>query len=436
MSGKTDVKLKDPDLKAALVVKDLKSPTSMAFLDENDILVLEKNGVVKRIIENNVLEQPVLNITSIVNNTRERGLLGIAISGHLPVVKDQLQNVNSKVYLYFTENIPNDIHNSCTMNCTGPRIVNSLFVYDMKDSNLVNPKLLLRIPFGTADIGLEHIGGKVALGPDGRIYVSGGDGYPCRDFNDCKNSVNKGILNSETFNTNGSSAIGTGGILVISKDGHNDRGDNILGDNFPLNVYYAYGIRNSFGLDFDPHTGNLWDTENGPYFGDEINLVDAGFNSGWAKAQGIWSISDYRQLVKDLPFGYHYPKGNIPSDPNNLFSYDGKGKYSAPEFTWNKSTGPTALQFFDSNRLGEKYEDDMFVGTYGKGRIYHFQLNEDRNKLATGRLESNVASNDTQLADFIFAKGLGPITDLQVSPDGYLYVLTYEGNLWKISKSR
>jgi glucose/arabinose dehydrogenase len=45
-------------------------------------------------------------------------------------------------------------------------------------------------------------------------------------------------------------------------------------DNHPLNMYYAYGIRNSFGLDFDPLTGNLWDTENGPEYGDEINLVE------------------------------------------------------------------------------------------------------------------------------------------------------------------
>jgi aldose sugar dehydrogenase len=55
----------------------------------------------------------------------------------------------------------------------------------------------------------------------------------------------------------------------------------------PLNRYYAYGIRNSFGFDFDPITGNLWDTENGPGFGDEINFVEPGFNSGSKKVQGF-----------------------------------------------------------------------------------------------------------------------------------------------------
>ena len=41
-------------------------------------------------------------------------------------------------------------------------------------------------------------------------------------------------------------------------------------------------------MDFDPLTKKLWDTENGPAFGDEINLVEPGFNSGWVKVQGIW----------------------------------------------------------------------------------------------------------------------------------------------------
>ena len=56
----------------------------------------------------------------------------------------------------------------------------------------------------------------------------------------------------------------------------------------PLDKYYAYGIRNSFGIDFDPLTRNLWDTENGPTYGDEINLVEPGFNSSWRKVQWLW----------------------------------------------------------------------------------------------------------------------------------------------------
>ena len=67
---------------------------------------------------------------------------------------------------------------------------------------------------------------------------------------------------------------GLGGVLRITQDGDVvDPANPIFGDESPLNLYYAMGIRNSFGMDFDPVTGNLWDTENGPTAGDEINLL-------------------------------------------------------------------------------------------------------------------------------------------------------------------
>ena len=54
-----------------------------------------------------------------------------------------------------------------------------------------------------------------------------------------------------------------------------------------MDLYYAYGIRNSFGIDFDPITGRLWDTEIGLDGKDEINIVEPGFNSGWRQIQGL-----------------------------------------------------------------------------------------------------------------------------------------------------
>ena len=432
-----DISIKNPDLKAELVLKGLKSPTSMSFLAEGDFLVLEKDGLVQRIVGNSILENPVLNLTSIVNSTRERGLLGIAISNDTASSKDGNLDSNSNIYLYLTERIPNIIHNPCNINnCTMSRVVNSLYVYEMNAGQLVNPTLLLSIPFGNADIGIEHLGGKITIGPDQRIYITGGDGYPCRNFEDCKKSIDKGQLNSKTSNSNGSDATGMGGILAISKDTKTNSSDSILGDFFPLNLYYAYGIRNSFGLDFDPRTGDLWDTENGPFFGDEINLVKPGSNSGWAKVQGIWPITNYNMLVKDLPIGYSFPEDHRAVNSGDLYDFNGNGKYTSPQFTWYDSIGATALKFFNSNELGEEYRDDMFVASYSKGRIYHFDLNEDRNSLATDiQLKNNVAYDENDLADFIFAQGFGPITDLQVSPDGFLYILSYEGNVWKITKS-
>jgi hypothetical protein len=95
-------------------------------------------------------------------------------------------------------------------------------------------------------------------------------------------------------------------------------------DDSMLQYYYAYGIRNGFGMDFDPVTGNLWDTENGPEFGDEINLVEPGFNSGRADVQGLMS-----KLEENLD--EHSVEGVGDVEDVELVDF-GRGNYSDPEF--------------------------------------------------------------------------------------------------------
>ena len=428
------VALEDSKLKVELVASGLKAPTSMAFLAKDDILILEKNGIVHRVFGNNILKQPVLDISTIVNDTRERGLLGISIPD--PKLNNSRNDTNgetTEIYLYFTREIPKNANKFCGANgCENDqRIVNSLYRYDVKYGKLVNPKLLINIPGGSDDIGIEHIGGAITTGSDGRIYITSGDSYPCRSIEDCKNSLTNGTLNSKTANSiNGSNPSGLGGILAVPQE-FDFVNDGNLSEGFPSNLYYAYGIRNSFGLDFDPVTGNLWDTENGPYFGDEINLVKKGFNSGWAKIQGIWPITNYSLAVKDLPEGHLFPKINSVTNPNTLYEFN-NGTYDSPKFSWNNSVGVTAIKFYNSDKMGRNYYNDIFVGSYSKGFLYHFDLNKDRTDLLTGNLENNVASRD-QLKPFIFGRGFYGVSDVDVSPDGLLYILSYtEGKLWRI----
>jgi aldose sugar dehydrogenase len=166
-------------------------------------------------------------------------------------------------------------------------------------------------------------------------------------------------------------------------------------------------------MDFDPLTGNLWDTENGPAFGDEINLVEPGFNSGWNKVQGIWKNEDGKKGEPDL-------------NPKNLVDFNGKGNYSDPEFVWDFTVGPTALKFFNSTQFGEEYENDIFVADINNGNIYHFDLNEERTELAlAGPLADKIANEREEMDDIIFAKGFNGIADLQVGPDGYLYIISH-----------
>ena len=96
-----------------------------------------------------------------------------------------------------------------------------------------------------------------------------------------------GSRNGQTQNNDGGGPVdGTSGILRVTQEGQ-PVGEGILGDTIPLRLYFAYGIRNSFPIDFDPITGTLSDTENGANDKDEINLVKPGFNSGWSQVTGF-----------------------------------------------------------------------------------------------------------------------------------------------------
>jgi aldose sugar dehydrogenase len=382
--------LKDPNLKVEVVAQGLRSPTSMAFLGPNDILVMEKEtGTVQRVVNGKMLPQPLLQVP--VSTTSERGMLGIAIAKH--------SNGPTYVFLYYTKD----------GGAGSQSLANVLYRYELSNNQLVNPKLLLNLP---ALPGPNHNGGKVLVGLDSNVYTVIGDLRAHRT--QAQNVVN------------GPAADSTGGILRVTQDGQPVSPAPLGQGSTPLDLYYAYGIRNSFGIDFDPVTKKLWDTENGPTFGDEINLVEPGFNSGWVQVQGIWTVEGSLK------------KGPVNSNPSaNLVDFGGKGKYRAPEFIWTKPVAPTALKFLNSAKLGNQYQNDMFVGDIKNGNLYHFKLNQDRTGLVLNGTLSNKISNKPQDSQpIIFGSGFdGGITDLQVGPDGYLYVVAFAGSIYRIVPS-
>jgi glucose/arabinose dehydrogenase len=254
----------------------------------------------------------------------------------------------------------------------------------------------------------------IKIGPDNNLYFTIGD---------MVGSVNESSRTKAQNYKNGTEPDGRAGILRLTQEGK-PVSEGVLGNEFPLNLYYAYGIRNSFGIDFDPVTGELWDTENGPDYGDEINLVEIGFNSGWGKVQGIWSPR-WAARGEDLVAG----KELLNPNSRDLVDFGGKGKYSAPEFTWNKTVGPTAIKFLQSDKYGKEYKNDLFVGDNNNGYLYHFDLNEDRSELSLkGVLKDKVADSSQDLEGIVFGENFGKISDIELGPDGYLYILSHHKN--------
>jgi aldose sugar dehydrogenase len=130
------------------------------------------------------------------------------------------------------------------------------------------------------------------------------------------------------------------------------------------------------------------------------------------KVQGIWK-PDFDTM------------GILSNSPTGLVNFGGRGKYSAPEFIWNSPVAPTGLKFFSSTAYGPVYENDLFVADANTGRIYHFNLNENRTELKLeGPLTDKIAQSMAEVKDVTFAEGFGRITDLPVGPDGNLYILS------------
>src|SRR5919197_112960 len=266
-----------------------------------------------------VLEKDIGTVQRIINGKMlAEPLLDVNVAnanerGLLGIAVAKHTNGPTYVFLYYTE-AKVDGEDDCpkVSYCVlgHDPLGNRLYRYELVDNKLVNPKLLLdlpAVPFPT------HNGGEIIIGPDNNVYFTIGD---------------------------------------VGNKGN------------------AYGIRNSFGIDFDPVTKKLWDSENGPSFGDEINLVEPGFNSGWNKVQGVWAV------------GKDQKPGNVIRYPHNLVTFGGRGKYSPPDFTWNSTPGLTALKFLSSDKLGKQYQNDMFVGDFHRGNLYHFELNEERTGLS------------------------------------------------------
>jgi len=360
----------DSGLRVEKVIQGLSLPTSMVFLDHDDILIVQKNDGRVRLVSNGVLQtNPIFDVE--VESQSERGLLGVAAANASGITKT--------VFLFFTEEDGDDIRNR-------------VYRYDWNGTgNLTGETLVLDLP---GEPGPNHDGGKITIGPDGMLYAVIGD-------------LNRnGILQNYR---DGPEPDDTSVILRVDRDGNAADGA-LLGE---LARYYAYGIRNSFGMDFDPLTDTLWDTENGPEDYDEINVVKPGFNSGWERVMG--------------------PIGRQGLTVNDLVQLEGS-HYADPVFSWRQAQGVTDIEFLHSTRLGDKYTNNIFVGDINNGNLYFFKVNEDRTGLEFGdqALQDLVADNQQELSAVTIGSGFGGITDIETGQDGFLYILTFGGDIYRI----
>lgn len=213
----------------------LDTPWALAFAPDGRIFLTERPGRVRVIQNGQLLAEPVAVIDDVAA-VGESGLHGIALDPNFAE--------NRYVYLYYTYSEGSDLRN---------RVVR----YTESNNRLSDPQILLDTIPGSG----IHDGGRIAFGPDGKLYITAGDAANGELAQDLEALAGK--------------------IHRINPDG------SIPADNpFPGSPIYSYGHRNPQGLAWQPDTGQLYATEHGPSAHDEINRIVAGANYGWPIVRG------------------------------------------------------------------------------------------------------------------------------------------------------
>jgi uncharacterized repeat protein (TIGR01451 family) len=445
----------DDNLTVSTVITGLDQPTSLAFIGANDFFVLEKaTGKVQRVV-NGVLHSTALDLA--VNNASERGLLGIAL--HPSFAQ------NGFVYLFWTESSTGtDTANVDQVPLLGNRVDR----YVWNGTTLTFDRNLIKLRALQQDAGQpsrgNHNGGVLRFGPDGKLYIIFGDNGR-RGF--LQNLVTGGPNPDDQFGGPEPDDAHLTGVVLRLKDDGSTPPDNPFLNAFPptqtdqiaVNVrkIFAYGIRNSFGMDFDPLSGALWTQENGDDAFDEINRVTSGFNGGWIQAMGPLSrVDEFRSIEMNYGAGnlqqLRWPPSNTQTLPQLALIRMGMfpgAQYVDPEFSWKYAVAPSPIGFVRGRGLGPQFEGDLFVGasrtTLLNGFLFRFKLTADRQHFSFSdpHLADRVADNSdkfdqTESESLLIGKDFGITTDIQTGPNGDVFVVSLSnGAIYEIkSKPR
>jgi uncharacterized repeat protein (TIGR01451 family) len=430
----------DPNLTVNTVSSGFNQPTSMAFIGANDFLILERTtGKVQRVV-NGALSSTPLDLA--VNGASERGLLGITLHSKF--------SQNGFVYLYWTEsNTGIDTSNIDEITLLGNRVDR----YVWNGSTLVFDRNIIKLRALQQDTGQpsrgNHNGGVIRFGPDQKLYIIIGDNGR-RGF--LQNITSGGPVPDDQFGgPEPDNAHLTGVVLRLNDDGSTpvdnpfyDANTHLSGE-AAANVkkVFAYGVRNSFGMAFDPLSGVLWTQENGDDAFDEINRVTPGFNGGWIQSMGpLTRIGEFKSIESTYGQGnlqqLRWPPSNIASTPQEALArlYMPPGaQYLDPEFSWKYAVAPSPIGFIKGRGLGPDFEGDLLVGasrtTLLNGYLFRLRLNSDRQHFVSTdtRLADRVADNtdkfdQTESESLVIGRDFGVTTDIVTGPNGNVFVVS------------
>ncbi|MFM2125994.1 MAG: hypothetical protein RL328_2445 [Acidobacteriota bacterium] len=348
--GKAKAKAGPTRIKTTVVAQGLDHPWSVAWLPNGDMLVTERPGRV-RLVHDGVLDPTPISGVPKVHAVR--------LSGLMEVLPHPNFAQNHYVYLTYTKNLKEE----------GPVVATTLARGRLEGKALVDVKELLECDSWAGDGGS---GSRLAWGKDGMLYMTTG-------------------ASNGTTAQEGTSLRGK--ILRLTDEGKAAPGNPFIGKAGFRPEIFSMGHRNSLGLAFNPTTGDLWNNENGPAGGDEVNVIKAGGNYGWP----------------DVSFGRTYEGQRI--------QYVKEGTVP-PVIFWAPSIAPSGMMFYTGDRF-PAWKGNLFVGAQLGGTVAgnpHLErITLDKNQDETAREAMLVEMKQR-------------VRDVRQGPDGLIYVLTDENN--------
>ncbi|MGA2880229.1 MAG: PQQ-dependent sugar dehydrogenase [Bryobacteraceae bacterium] len=335
------------NIRVVVVTKALEYPWSLAFLPDGNMLVTERPGRL-RIIRNGVLDPKPIAGAPASYWAAESGAPG-AVHGYMDIALHPRFAENHLLYLTYTKPLE------------GGKRTTAIARGRWDGSALKDVQDIFTLDEGSTS--------RIAFGSDGMLYMT---------------TTGKDPQDPNTLG---------GKVLRLRDDGSVPPDNPFVGQAGHRPEVYTMGHRSALGLALNPTTGEMWQNENGPNGGDEINILKPGRNYGWPLVsygrtyQGPWQVSP-------------------PGHPG----------FEAPVVIWIPAIAVSGMTFYTGDKF-PKWKGDVFVGSLRTGEIP-----------GTGHLE-RILFNDKMeelRREALLRELRQRIRDVRQGPDGLLYLLTDE----------
>ena len=350
VSGQPPGKKKAPptQVRTVTMATGLWHPWSLAFLPNGNMLITERNGKLRLIHDGRLDPEPVAGVPP-VHSVRLSGLMEVLLHPQFAQ--------NHVLYLTYTKDVAKD------------QVATTLARGRFEGHQLTEVTDILICDPWAGDGGS---GSRLAWGRDRVLYMT------------------TGASNGNAAQEPGSLR---GKILRLRDDGTAAPGNPFENQAGYRPEIFSLGHRNSLGLALNPVTGDIWNNENGPYGGDEINIIKAGANYGWPK----------------VSFGREYTGPKIPNFGEGM---------TQPIVFWAPSIAPSGMAFYTGDRFPD-WKNSVLVGAMlggaaqGYPHLERITFDQNWDEIARQSLLTELRQR---------------IRDVRQGPDGLVYVLTDEEN--------